>query len=384
MATLAVALETPSFMANLLSKESASAEPKRRTVLVVDDELGPRMAVQMLLSEDYQVFTAADVRTAKEILAKEDIDLVLSDIRMPGETGVDLLRHVRQVHKDVELILLTGFGELSTAKEAVALGAFAYLEKPFDNTILLENVSGALVRRQAERDRRRLEKLALEANRFELLGRIVSGLIHDMGSPLSVAGTQLEMVLADAARMHDRGRLEAVLGQVAHCSDLVRSVLGFLREHERDNTEFTLEELAESCLQLADPLTRNQRVTVDRAFSKTHCSLKGDYVLVRQAVLNLVNNACQAMEGQEKEQRILLTTWSEGKNVCLAVADSGKGIPMQQRDHVFETFFTTKGQEGTGLGLAAVRNIMRRHGGEVTISDSPHGGAQFVLSFPSE
>ena len=352
------------------------------SVLVVDDEMGPRMAVQMLLAEDHRVYTAADVASAREILEQEKIDLVLSDIRMPGETGVDLLRYVRKNHSNVELILLTGFGELSTAKEAVQLGAYAYLEKPFDNVVLLEHVTGALVRRQAERDRRRLERLAMEANRFELLGRVVSGLIHDMGSPLSVAGTQLELVLANASLLHDRDRLEGILGQVAHCSDLVRSALGFLREHESEDSEFTLEDIATSTLQLAEPLVRNQRVEVANAYNKSASPVRGDFVLVRQAILNLVNNACQAMEGQTVPQRLLITTWTEDRYACLAVGDSGKGIPESDRQRVFESFYTTKGENGTGLGLAAVRNIMHRHEGEVSVGESPDGGAQFVLKFP--
>lgn len=353
------------------------------TVLVVDDEKGPRLALQMLLSENYRVITANDVPSARSMLGKEPIDLVISDIRMPGETGVDLLRHVHEKHPEVEVMLLTGFGELSTAKEAVRLGAYAYLEKPFDNSALMEHVDGAMKRRQTERERRRMERLSLEANRFELLGRIVSGLIHDMGSPLSVAGTQLEMLLTGSGSKEMRDRLEMVLGQVSHCSDLVRAVLAFLRNSEGDAGDLDLHELSESCLELAAPLLRNQRVEVQRAYANAVAPFRGDFVLVRQAVLNLMNNACQAMEDQEDPQRITVSTWSEGNRVCLAVADSGTGIPAEKRELVFDTFFTTKGKKGNGLGLAAVRNIMRRHNGEAFVSEGPDGGAQFVLCFPA-
>ena len=109
----------------------------------------------------------------------------------------------------------------------------------------------------------------------------------------------------------------------------------------------------------------------------------GDYVLIRQAVLNLITNACQAMNGQEEPQEIRLATWHDEQHV-LSVC-GGTTVPGFRRRiarKFFETFFSTKGKNGTGLGLAVVRNVMRQHGGDVTLGDAPERGAQFVLRFP--
>ena len=89
------------------------------------------------------------------------------------------------------------------------------------------------------------------------------------------------------------------------------------------------------------------------------------------------------MEGQSEPRELYLRTWHEEDRVCLSVGDSGPGIPPEHHDRVFHTFFTTKEDSGTGLGLAAVRNIMRRHNGEVILDDHETGGALFILKFPA-
>jgi signal transduction histidine kinase len=88
------------------------------------------------------------------------------------------------------------------------------------------------------------------------------------------------------------------------------------------------------------------------------------------------------MEGRPKPREVHVRTWREAGYVCISVGDTGPGIPREHREQVFDTFFTTKGERGTGLGLAAVKNIMRRHNGDVVLGERPGGGAEFMLKFP--
>jgi len=364
------------------------AQPASKTmqgiVLIVDDENGPRQALRMLLKEDYQVLMASDVPSAKAVLESQPVDLVVTDIRMPNQTGVDLLRYVRAQHPDYEVIILTGYGQLNTAMEAVKLGAYAYIEKPYDNDVMLDHVAGAIAKRRREQERQQMERLALEANRFELLGRVVSGLIHDLATPLSVAGSHLELMLLDNASEQSVHRLNLILSQVSLCSDVIRSTLSFLRHRTHQRVDVNLSELADSCLELSYPILRKQSIQVIKEYQEELPQNVGDFILVRQAVLNLINNACQAMEGQEEPQELTVRTWSEEGMVCLSVRDTGKGIAASDRSLVFDTFYTTKGDQGTGLGLAAVRNIMRGHGGDVDLGEHEGRGALFVLRFPLE
>jgi len=351
-------------------------------ILVVDDENGPRQALRMLLKEDYDVRLAPDAFEALNMLEREPYALVITDLRMPRRSGVELLELIKQSYPETQVIILTGYAHLETAVQAVEFGAFAYIEKPFDNGNMLRHVQAGIKKYQQEHEYRVFERLALEANRFETLGRLVAGIIHDMGTPLSVLGSQLEMIMSNPGRADVEERYKTMNTQVRHCSDMVRTTMNFLRYDNQPVSPFYLNDIVETCLQLGHPMLRGQNVTVTRNLMENNPPAIGDLVMVRQAILNLITNACHAMASQERPQEIVLRTWVEDGDVCLSVADSGPGVPQENREKIFESFFTTKGNKGTGLGLAVVRNVMRHHKGCVTLEDAPGGGAQFKLSFP--
>ena len=355
---------------------------EKARILVVDDENGPRQALRMLLKEDHEVRLAADVPSALKILEQEAINLVITDLRMPQQSGVELLQIIKQLYPETQVIILTGYAHLDSAMQAVQFGAFAYIEKPFDNTLMLQRVQESLAKYRLEHEHRVLEHLAIEANRFETLGRLVAGIIHDMGTPLSVVGSQIELIMANPNRGDLEDRLKTMQLQVRHCSEMVRAAMNFLRYDQQPLAPFSLNNLIESCLEVAQPVLRNQSVHVVRKLAENLPSAIGDLVLVRQAVLNLVTNACHAMAGQEPPQEITLETWVEGDSVCLAVEDNGPGIPVEYRSRIYDTFFTTKGRKGTGLGLAVVKNVMNRHKGSITLVEKDGRGARFELTFP--
>src|SRR5881392_1325833 len=101
-------------------------------ILVIDDEMGPRESLRMLLKPDYQVHTADCVEAGMKLLKEKQPDTIVMDIRMPGITGIDGLRKIREIDPHLSVIMLTGFGALETAKEALRLGANDYVSKPFD------------------------------------------------------------------------------------------------------------------------------------------------------------------------------------------------------------------------------------------------------------
>src|SRR3981189_1279050 len=101
-------------------------------ILVIDDEMGPRESLRMLLKPDYNVHTADCVEAGIKLLKEKQPDTTVMDIRMPGMTGIEGLRKIREIDPHLSVIMLTGFGALETAKEALRLGANDYISKPSD------------------------------------------------------------------------------------------------------------------------------------------------------------------------------------------------------------------------------------------------------------
>ena len=353
-------------------------------ILIVDDENGPRQALRMLLKEDYSVYLAANVTEALEILEQEPIDIVITDLRMPERSGVDLLREVKEIDPDIQVIIFTGYGQLETAMKAVTYGAFAYMEKPFDNDAMLDVVQSAIAKHRTERERRAFERLALEASRFETLGRLVSGMMHDMGTPLTVLSSHIELLMMNPDRDDLLKRLETMKGQVHYCAEMARSTMGYLRHDGGMAKNVNLNSVVTMCLQVAAPLLREQQVTLEQNLADDLPELNSDIVLMRQAIMNIITNACQAMADGKADRKLFVTSWCEEGEVCLAIEDSGPGIAEELRESVFETFFSTKGQSGTGLGLGVVRNVMTRINGSVKLENGRQGtGACFVLRMPA-
>ena len=145
---------------------------------------------------------------------------------------------------------------------------------------------------------------------------------------------------------------------------------------------FDINSAVEVCVDVAQPLLNRQRVALHTNLSSEISICVGDFVLVRQAILNLIYNSCQAMENQEEPQEIHIQTHCENGHIILRIQDTGPGVPEKHRQRIFQTLFSTKGKKGTGLGLSVVRNIMLKHGGDVTLLPREERGACFLLHFP--
>lgn len=352
-------------------------------LLVVDDENGPRQALRMLLKEEFVVHLASTVAQALEKLETLPIELVITDIRMPNQSGVDLLQQVKESRPDVQVIIYTGYGQLETAMKAVEFGAFSYVEKPFDNDAMLKIVRAGQAKFHEEQDRRAMEYLTLEASRFETLGHLVSGVMHDMASPLTVLRSQIELLTINHNRPDIKVRLASMQTQVEHCADMARSTLEFLRHESDAALPLSVNDVLESCLELTRSVLREVHVEVRQNLSNELPQIRADLVLIRQAILNIITNACQALESTDGDRRLHIKTWSEDTNVCISFEDSGLGVNPANRDTIFEVFFTSRGRAGTGLGLSVVKNVMSRCNGSVSLEDGQDTGAYFVLRFPA-
>src|SRR5204863_8919938 len=122
-------------------------------ILVIDDEIGPRESLRMLLKPNYQVHTADCVEAGLKVLREKQPDTIVMDIRMPGMNGIEGLRKIREIDPHLSVIMLTGYGALETAREALRLGANDYISKPFDISdmcqIIDRNVERSLLQRNS-------------------------------------------------------------------------------------------------------------------------------------------------------------------------------------------------------------------------------------------
>src|ERR1700726_3681680 len=183
-------------------------------VLVIDDEIGPRESLRMLLKPNYQVQTANCVEAGLKLLKEKRPDAIVMDIRMPGATGIEGLRQIREIDPHLSVIMLTGFGALETAQEALRLGASDYINKPFDagemRKVVGRNVERTRVHRAGERaaaeikelNNRLLKELA-QKERLASLGQASAEFVHDLGNPLTIVWGYVQLLAKKLEQSED-------------------------------------------------------------------------------------------------------------------------------------------------------------------------------------
>ncbi|MFH1757315.1 MAG: response regulator [Pseudomonadota bacterium] len=117
------------------------------SILIVDDEAGPRESLRMILKPIYKVYTAANGKEALALIQKENIDLVTLDLNMPGLSGIDVLKEIKKIKSDVEVIIITGYGTLKNAQEVIRYGAGDFISKPFNVADIISIISKSFERR---------------------------------------------------------------------------------------------------------------------------------------------------------------------------------------------------------------------------------------------
>jgi signal transduction histidine kinase len=223
------------------------------------------------------------------------------------------------------------------------------------------------------------ERLRLE-DRMAALGALSVGMAHEIRNPLGSISGGIE-ILEQAVPSGDPRRefVDILKREVARLDDLVERQLDLARTGTGEREACDLGEIARSVTELAQKRAEAQGLTVVSETDPAAPAAWADGSRIRQAVLNLVVNAIQAMPSGGE---LHVAVRGAGERVRLEVADRGPGISGEARDRLFEPFFTTK-RDGTGLGLAIAWQIAKQHGGDLRAENRTGGGARFVLELPT-
>ena len=133
--------------------------PKKETVLIVDDELGLRQSLQMILSPFYEVHTAAEGEGALRFIQDNDVGLVILDLHMPGLSGFEVLKEIKRFRSDTEVVIITGYATIKNTQEAVHLGAESFIQKPFKVSDIMAAAAKSFGRRKNNFNMKQLEQI---------------------------------------------------------------------------------------------------------------------------------------------------------------------------------------------------------------------------------
>jgi len=230
------------------------------------------------------------------------------------------------------------------------------------------------------------EQVALKRN-LESLGEMSAGLAHEFKNAIAVLHGYVQLL--QNLELDERGDMvtSSLLNEVRNLSELVTAFLNFARPQPLELDNISLIDLLHECILEVKALYQQQDIDlIFDAEGTTLPQVQADERMLRQAILNLLRNAAQAIEDSSQERRVTLRGSrqrdEESEWAVIEIEDTGTGIPDSDLQRIFIPFFTTK-EKGHGIGLALAHRVITEHGGDLTAANSKTGGAVFTLRLPT-
>lgn len=404
------------------------APPRRKgTLLVVDDEDGPRQSLRVIFKDDYHVLLASDGPSAVALAQENRIDVAVLDIRMAGMSGIEVLERLKYVDPAIEVVMMTAFETTDTMRQALRLRACDYINKPFDLATMRSAVAAAMQRRTLEgelhNNAEQLQELLNELQSQKMdeqmahtRGEIYASIIHDINGPLTVIsgfvqllnqriGNSTQLEFDDLEFIKDR--LKTITRQVTNCIEISRRYLSFLRRHSDEVPRVCVNQILTDVNHLlrVHPSRQNHQFTIRPLAEDFAVRMNGTDLI--QVLLNLAVNAFQCgsqphnvtIECCAQPQPLDLASFRDTPTqrllnvenfdnlaplVVLAVRDDGPGIPPEVLPKIFQPYFSTKGtRNGTGLGLNIVQRLVKEARGALHVQTEPGQGTVFTVFLPA-
>ncbi len=244
---------------------------------------------------------------------------------------------------------------------------------------------GMLVTLRDLESRRQLEQQLDISSRLAAISRLTGGVAHEIKNPLNAMALHLEVLKArlDGQVNAQYPELDVIGREIKRLDTVVKTFLNFNRPVELQHRPIDFNELVMQVLALVSAEANANNVVLETVLEPGQLWINGDADLLKQAILNVINNGMEAMSGGEMPGGGTLTTRTgcDGAQCQLTVTDAGPGIAPEVQPRVFQLYFTTK-ETGTGIGLATTFRLVQLHNGTIDFASEPGKGTTFRLRFP--
>lgn len=391
----------------------------RPVILLVDDEQPVLNALKRVFrKENYEILSTTAPKEALNILQEREVDVLISDQRMPEMSGVELLAQSRVFRPDTIRMMLTGNADLKSAEDAINKGeVWRFFLKPWNDEDLRTTVRQALQQGDLRRENRRLLAITrqqnqalrrrgeileqqvdeqsrqledaqaklLQSEKLASLGLLAGGIAHEINNPLGGILTMTQLILEDVPKTSPMyADLKEIEGAALHSKSIIENLLQFARQGRETRMEvMRLKDVLEHVKGLMGHSLKIRNVNLTFDIPANLPPVWGDSNRLQQVFLNLIGNAGQAMPGSG-EISVCAGAAPDNKEIWVKVIDNGVGIPPEVMPKIFDPFFTTKAEgEGTGLGLSITYGIVRDHCGSIEVESEPGKGATFTVRLPA-
>ena len=378
----------------------------RIPILVIDDEAAVLEGLEEFLEDEgFQVYLARNGIEGLRVFHEVKPEMVVTDLRMPGLTGMEVIRQIKAANPNILVIVATGYGSMETMLDAIRLKVFDFVSKPIDldefRAILergrhsLTVSCGAEQEIEAQEKQLSLTRVGLsdyrqrlsEVESLALAGQHLAGILHNLRSPLSCIMGHTEILRMLYPEVE---RLERIETQAVRMEKIIGTILNKLRHSQLRQVESVqLNEILKEeifFLEAYHFFKHDVRTRLD--LNPELPELVGVVADFSQLFGNILRNAVEALRGQPRREISIISQYDD-REVRISIEDSGPGIPEHLHERIFQPFYSSKtdsvgisGGFGTGLGLFSCRQLINKYGGSIEVVSEWGAGCRFLTRFP--
>jgi len=357
--------------------------PARRRVLYVDDELANLIVFESAFEDRFDVVLATSACQALELARDTTFPVVVADQRMPEMTGVELFRRLREQSPHTQRVILSGYSEPGALIDAINDGAiFQFVRKPWDFDDLLSVILRAIDDHDLQLQNSALRTKLVFADRAAMLGQSAARIAHELRNHVNLLPL-IETIEDEYPRDAHLQEL-ASIARMTHerLMELIDEIRSFLRP-EMSASDLVRVSLAGCVRELLSFLRFNASIDLSSVDVEIlgDATVWGNAVKLQQVLINLLKNGIESLQGRTGG-KVRLRVLRENETALISIRDNGCGIPAELLTRIWEPFFTTKGDRGTGLGLDVVRAIVEAHRGVIDCESQPGEGTEFRIRLP--
>jgi signal transduction histidine kinase len=401
----------------------SSSRQEQHTFLVVDDEPDILDAIQRLFRKEYRVLAARTAKEALEIVAEEDVQVVMSDQRMPRMSGIEFLAKLRETRPDIVRVLFTGYSNIDHVIDAINEGhVYRYISKPWKPAELKIFVAQAFEYYESCRERAELlERLTTANERLENQNAMLSAaneelkildrmknvfmevVSHELNTPIAIILGYVFLLRKEIdgkfGELTDKalGGIDSSAMRLKNISTRIFKMLSDEGPASTLNLEsLPVSEFIDSVKAHVEPFLHKRQQALQVHIADDIGTIQADREKLTDVFLNLIMNAIKfSNDGQTIHLYIEGTEGDEDEDeVMFCVEDQGIGISAEDLAQIFNAFFSTFesrhhssgdfefGKRGIGLGLSVAKRFTEMHGGTIEVESVEGKGSRFVVFLP--
>ena len=410
----------------ILNTETEPKPKNKPLILIIEDDTYLREALEFYFKSFYSILICSNGQAGIDAITSE-VHTILLDIRMQGKSGFETFLELKNKFSEIPIIFYSAYQDLKDPFEIInEYRPFAYIQKGegfnklaivvesavkyysqiYKNKLLLEELKTlnetlelkvkdrttklesakieieTLLKHELKAKETAIE-LAESRKRLSIVGQTAMGIVHDLKNPISTIRAYAELANTDKITRYKRQEyLELIIREIERLNNLAFEILDFSKSKIiLELSEVNIKELLQEIYNF---------IQIDFDYSNISLSIDADTDLVasidkeriRRVIINIANNAREAMQDSKKNYSFSVSAYKKNDNLIFALTDTGEGLPYMIEEKIFEAFATEGKTKGTGLGLYMCKTIVEAHNGELTYTTERGKGTTFFITIP--